>query len=241
MQEQPAKTNPNTPWPNAPWGPREALYSIGALAAVTGASSGLFLLLLVLNSLVRGDQGDTPVWAVLIATLVLQVGMAATALILGPRRFGASVAVLFGPSHLSSLRLLSWGIGAMLLSLVATAVFVALASQLSDRLVPDPLPDELDLESLRLLSFVSIVLIAPVVEETFFRGLLFVGIARRWGAWRGAAASAAVFAATHVDVALLGPAFLSGLVFAGVYRRTGSLWAAILAHTAQNAIAFGVA
>jgi membrane protease YdiL (CAAX protease family) len=41
-------------------------------------------------------------------------------------------------------------------------------------------------------------------------------------------------------VALLGPAFLAGIAFAYVYWRTGTLWAVIMAHTAQNAIAFAI-
>lgn len=222
----------------APWGPREALYGIVALILITAISNTLLLALLKVDN---RPAGDIPAWALLLATLVLQVGLAVSAMGLGPRRFRVSVAGLFGPVHLSSARLFGWGIGAVLLSLFATAVFIAFANQISDRLVPQPLPERLDLESLRLLSFVSIVIIAPVVEETFFRGFLFVGFARHWGTWRAAAISAAIFAVTHGEYALLGPGFLSGLIFAGVYRRTGSLWPAILAHTAQNAIAFGVA
>jgi membrane protease YdiL (CAAX protease family) len=222
--------------PGAPWGLRESLHGIVALIVISAISNALLLGFLFLD-----DSPDVPAWALLSATLVLQVGLTASAVALGPHRFRVPVAGLFGPVHLSTARLFGWGIGAVLLSIIGTAVLVALASLVSDRFIPEPLPVELDLESLRLLSFISIVLIAPVVEETFFRGFLFSGLARSLSVWRAAAVSSAIFAATHVDVALLGPAFLSGIIFAGVYRKTGSLWPAILAHTAQNAIAFGLA
>jgi membrane protease YdiL (CAAX protease family) len=231
MQETPVEYSLD-----APWGLREALYGIVALIVISAISNALLLAFLFLD-----DSPRIPAWALLLATLVLQVGLTASAVVLGPLHFRVSVAGLFGPVHLPIARLFGWGIGAVLLSITATAVLVALVSQISDRFVPKPLPVELDLESLRLLSFVSIVLIAPVVEEIFFRGFLFSSLARSLSVWSAAAVSSAIFAATHVDVALLGPAFLSGIIFAGVYRKTGSLWPAILAHTAQNAIAFGLA
>ena len=44
---------------------------------------------------------------------------------------------------------------------------------------------------------VIVVLIAPVVEETMFRGLMLRTLMRRWGFWPAALASSAIFALFH--------------------------------------------
>jgi membrane protease YdiL (CAAX protease family) len=102
------------------------------------------------------------------------------------------------------------------------------------------LPLELPDSWVRYLAFLIIVLAGPASEEVFFRGFVFAGLVRRFGAPVAMVMSAVVFAAAHLDVGLLGPAFLAGIAFAYVYWRTGTLWAVILAHTAQNAIAFAL-
>ena len=112
--------------------------------------------------------------------------------------------------------------------------------QLYPDLVPTSVPDEMTAPDVRVLSFVIVVLAAPIVEEIFFRGFLFRGLLATRGLWPAALISAALFAATHLDPSLFGPAFIAGMLFALVYWRTGSVWPTILAHTAQNAIAFAL-
>jgi membrane protease YdiL (CAAX protease family) len=184
---------------------------------------------------------DTPVWAVLASTALLQAAMVALAGALGPRRWRVSFVALFGPRVLSTGKLFGWGAVALFASIAAGAIFTSVAARLSDGMVPPPLPEVLDLSELPVLTFAAIVLVGPTVEELFFRGFLFAGLLGSWGLWAAAATSAALFAAVHLDIAVAGPAFLSGMAFALVHRRTGSLWPAILAHTSQNAIAFGLA
>jgi membrane protease YdiL (CAAX protease family) len=90
-----------------------------------------------------------------------------------------------------------------------------------------------------LATFLAVAVVGPLAEEAFFRGFVFTGLARRWGPWLGAVASALPFAVLHGEVSLMVPAFASGLLFAWVFRRSGSLWPAVLAHAAQNALAIG--
>jgi membrane protease YdiL (CAAX protease family) len=148
--------------------------------------------------------------------------------------------LLYGPARLASLPLFGWAALALVSSLVLSVIYATLAGVISSDLVPPPLPEDLNLSELRWVAFAVIVVIGPFAEETFFRGFMFAGLLRRFGTAKSTAISSAVFAAAHIDVALLGPAFLSGAVFALIYRRTGSVWPAVLAHTAQNAIAFGL-
>ncbi|HEY2980714.1 MAG TPA: type II CAAX endopeptidase family protein [Anaerolineales bacterium] len=80
-------------------------------------------------------------------------------------------------------------------------------------------------------------LVAPVVEEMFFRGFLFSGFRQRYG-WIGALVlSSALFALAHLDPASLFPTFLMGCVLAFVYHRSGSLWPGIILHCLLNSFA----
>ncbi len=228
-------TNAIAPRIVVPWGVREAALGTGVLAAAI-----LLGLVIVLAARLLSDATGAPVWAVLLSTLLFHVALASTAYALGPgRRHG--LRPLFGARRLSSRALFGWGAVAFFGSVGATAVYAEVMIRISPSLVPPPLPVELDLEQLLGLTFLLVVVVGPVVEEVFFRGFLFRALAQRLGFWVAATASAALFSVAHLDVALAGPAFLSGVVFAWVYWRAGSLWPAVLAHTSQNAIAFGLA
>jgi membrane protease YdiL (CAAX protease family) len=83
------------------------------------------------------------------------------------------------------------------------------------------------------------VVVAPVVEEVAFRGLLYATLRRRLGAVAAAAISAGLFAAAHGYGAIgLVTVFASGMLWAWAYERTGSLLPGIAAHAVNN---FGVA
>ena len=215
---------------DVPWGPERALLGSLILAALTGATVGALLLV--------WDR-DAPLTAVLGGTLLLEVGMALIAFRLGPAN-RHPVALLYGPVRLDSRPLFAWGALALGGSLVLSIVYAIIAGAVSPDWVPPPLPEGLDVSELRWLAFAVIVVAGPLAEETFFRGFLFAALLKRFGVGGSIAISSAAFALAHVDVALFGPAFLSGSIFAVVYWRTGSIWPAVLAHTAQNAIAFGL-
>ena len=89
--------------------------------------------------------------------------------------------------------------------------------------------------------FVTIVLIAPVVEETFFRGFVFAGLRSR-DHWRKAAViSAALFSAAHMELTFFIPGFALGLLFAYLYQRSDSVWPGMIVHALMNAPAVTLA
>ncbi len=217
------------------WGPREVLIGVAALAVVSAASVGALRAL----EFARGGEGETPVWAALAATFILQAGLAGAAYRLGPRSLDR-LQQLFGPVRLGTARLFLWGGAAFVGTVGLTILYSVAVSAISEDFLPPPLPATLEGSELRLAVFILIVIAAPMVEETFFRGFVFGGLVSHWRAHWAVLASAAVFAAAHVDPRLMAPAFIAGVVYAAVYRRTGSVWPAILAHTAQNAVAFAL-
>jgi uncharacterized protein len=88
------------------------------------------------------------------------------------------------------------------------------------------------------LDIVTIVVVAPVVEEILFRGILLHRWAARWGTTAAVIVSSALFAILHVE--LVGH-FLFGVTMAALYVRTGSLWVSIAAHAVNNAFALSFA
>jgi membrane protease YdiL (CAAX protease family)/uncharacterized protein (DUF433 family) len=87
-----------------------------------------------------------------------------------------------------------------------------------------------------LLNFVVIVLMAPVVEEFFFRGLLLTRWSVKWNVRRGIFASSLVFAILHPGN-IIG-AFFIGYVLSILYIQTKSLFVPIGVHIANNGLAW---
>lgn len=85
---------------------------------------------------------------------------------------------------------------------------------------------------------VGVVLIAPVVEELFFRGLLLESMRARWGTTIGITGSSLVFGATHFQLLQLPALTLAGTVFAAAAVRSDRLGPAITTHAAFNATTF---
>jgi ABC-2 type transport system permease protein len=84
------------------------------------------------------------------------------------------------------------------------------------------------------------IFVAPIFEEFIFRGVLFGGFRRSFGALPAAVSSALVFAIVHPAIASA-PVFLLGFVAALVYERARSLVAPMAAHMTYNAIVVGLA
>ena len=81
------------------------------------------------------------------------------------------------------------------------------------------------------------VVLAPLVEEMYFRGRLLDALASRLGpGWSGAITSLA-FAGTHGVPAFLPAYLVFAFALLTLRRRTGGLAAPILAHMINNAFA----
>lgn len=80
----------------------------------------------------------------------------------------------------------------------------------------------------------SLAIVPALVEEFFFRGLLFQALRQRFSFSRTALITAVLFAVAHLDP-LGSPAyFVLGFVFALVVQWTGSLWWAVGLHALNN-------
>ncbi|MFC0475557.1 lysostaphin resistance A-like protein [Robertmurraya beringensis] len=98
--------------------------------------------------------------------------------------------------------------------------------------------------SLTFNEVLNTVLLAGLLEELMFRGFILQEIHKRLDFWKSNMLTALLFVAIHYPVWIrLGTffhfethlyIFLVGLLFGYVYKRTGSLWAAIILHSAHN-------
>ncbi|MSQ97611.1 MAG: CPBP family intramembrane metalloprotease [Gemmataceae bacterium] len=90
------------------------------------------------------------------------------------------------------------------------------------------------------------VIVPAILEEIFFRGLLFNAFKARTGALTTIAGSAVLFGLTHViltpglGLERLIPSTVLGLILGAVCWRAGSLWPGMILHVLHNAILLGV-
>jgi membrane protease YdiL (CAAX protease family) len=85
------------------------------------------------------------------------------------------------------------------------------------------------------LLFLFLAIGAPLIEELFFRGLLFRSLRRRYGPRVAIAGSAVVFGLAHFELLQLPALIVFGLVLGVLAERTGRLGPGIVAHAAFNA------
>jgi membrane protease YdiL (CAAX protease family) len=86
-----------------------------------------------------------------------------------------------------------------------------------------------------ILSVLDIVLIAPIIEEIFFRGFLLTSLTTRFSIKNSILISSAIFGIVHTD--LIG-ATIFGIVLSIIYLKAKSLYAPIIIHIANNALIF---
>jgi membrane protease YdiL (CAAX protease family) len=86
-------------------------------------------------------------------------------------------------------------------------------------------------------SLVVMAVLAPLVEEAVFRGLLYGWLAGRWVTIIAWIVSSILFAAAHVELAHAILVFPLGLWFGWLRRRTDSLWPSLVAHMVNNGVA----
>jgi uncharacterized protein len=90
-----------------------------------------------------------------------------------------------------------------------------------------------------LLLWIATVIFAPIFEESFFRGFLFVGLKQsRIGAIGAVVLTSLIFASLHIQYDWYGIAqvLVLGITFGVVRLKTGSLWSTLFLHSLWNLI-----
>ncbi|GAB6137576.1 CPBP family intramembrane glutamic endopeptidase [Halanaerobaculum tunisiense] len=85
-----------------------------------------------------------------------------------------------------------------------------------------------------------IIIIAPISEEIFFRGLVYPYCKSKFGAKLGLVLNGVIFGGAHFSGWVFIPTFLGGVILAWIYDQTNSLYSSILAHGVWNLIIVGL-
>ncbi len=78
-------------------------------------------------------------------------------------------------------------------------------------------------------------IVAPLVEETVFRGYLYPILKKYTGAWFALISSSLLFGIIHVSLVPFIPLAIFGAILVLLYEYTKTLWAPVIAHAIFNA------
>ncbi len=170
-----------------------------------------------------------------------------------PVFFGTTLIILFLGTRFSGLpyreifplKLFHWlVVPFLLISLASLQFFMNEISFRIDKLLPPPgwfmeLFNRLFESDFGIWGGIfRVVVLAPVVEELIFRGVIFSGFQRIYSSFWAIFFSALLFSVFHLNPWQLLPTFLLGLLVGFVRWRTGSLLAAIFTHALHNGMVF---
>lgn len=229
-------------WSAVPWGIGDAIgvfFMAFLLSAVAGA---------VITALLPADLLPPALVDALIGPLALIIlGMTTVGWVKVRGRDGVSMLTGGRRAEKRDVLLgLGIGVGAVVVITVGLGVALALLLQLLGLDVPvvqEELRQAARNPQVAPVFVISAVLIAPIFEELFFRGMVLPAIAKRLGLWAGILLSAVVFGLVHVNQAqdLLGGGLLLlrlvplGILFGWLYHWRGTIVVPIIVHSIFNA------
>lgn len=225
----------------------------GELVRWRGIDAGIvFVLSLVATFLVAGIVGiafgESPTPAqedtIIIVSLFANQLTLAGGVFLWLRRYPIDIraALALGPfrSRYAGVGVLSGLIGVGISALIA-GIVAKLAETIKGEppAPPEQIPLQLEPSSAVLAVLaISTIVLAPIAEELFFRGMLHQSLRKRWRFLPAAVLSSALFGAAHLDPLVIPSIFALALVLTTMYERERSLWVPIVAHAAFNVVGF---
>ena len=221
-------------WGGAGWGVKDV--ALGTGFYIVQAVSILAIVYLVAEA-VEADYTGIPL---LVGMLLVQLALPLTVWIFVVSRRKVRWSAL-GLWRWPAWRDAGWGVVVLIAEIVVQVAYYVVLERAgvdTEDLSPTPFV-EAGSEYLIGLAILAIG-VAPIAEELFFRAFVFGGLAGRWGFWWAAITSALLFMAAHLEPLSFPPLFVLGLLLAWLYHRTRALWAPMLVHFGNNAIAVGV-
>jgi membrane protease YdiL (CAAX protease family) len=206
------------------------------------------------SQLIRKDFRPISGWTILLFAAVLTVGSVGIALFLRYQPHGlitiltlfyfvalASVAIAVASKGREAapalgIRPARWRY--VLLGPLATLVLSVLVSQIGPQ--PEGMKQVIELaqDPRKLLpSLIAFALMAPLVEELVFRGLLYGWIESRCNSTAALIVSSLAFAAAHFEPAHIVLVLPLGFLFGWLRQRTNSLVPSLVAHVVNNGFA----
>src|SRR3954449_13367568 len=202
-------------------------------AIACGAGSGLLIL-----SVIAGITHDTKSPGITVAgTVIVDVSVVVASVLLAglvtparPWQFGLRGAPLKFAAQMASLGALAY--------FLFTVLYAAIVRPNN----PQRVVEDLGADTNKLLLVVGalvVIMVAPVCEELFFRGILFTVLRQRMAFWPAAVIDGVLFGFVHGSLVIVPVLAALGVMFCYVYERTGSIFPTIALHSFNNTIAYG--
>lgn len=137
--------------------------------------------------------------------------------------------VLYGAVGAPASLAISYG-ALFLILLVIYALVGRIPEQLRGQELPSSGPAAL------ALTVIVVVVLAPIFEEVFFRGLLYPTLRNRLGVWAAVLLNGLIFGVLHFQPLYMLSLSLVGAILAYLYEKTESIVAPMLAHGLYNAL-----
>jgi membrane protease YdiL (CAAX protease family) len=146
---------------------------------------------------------------------------------------------VFSPNRWTWGRTISAAIGLSIATLTLNALYAQLVLQSKDsQAQTTAIVKGLGSTGAKVIGFLAIVVIGPIVEEMLFRGYLQTALSKRMKPWLAIVLASSAFAAIHLQPAAFPMLALVGGVFGFLYHRTGSLRVSMVLHMLNNGLAF---
>jgi membrane protease YdiL (CAAX protease family) len=205
-----------------PWTPKDVM--LGLLVWLT-------LFLVEVGALAA--SGRVAQWVSTFAAVVSEVGLVVPVWLLAVRKYRVSWREL--GIRTFSRRWLPVGCLGLLVFYIFNIFYSLILFSFSLQVQPGLVPLMSDPSRAIPLALMA-VLLAPTLEEIFFRGFAYAGFRERFGPLRAGVLSAGLFSVAHLTPTAVLPFFLLGLLFAYLYERSGSVWPSAIVHTAINVL-----
>lgn len=227
-----------TPMPNAPVSPHQA----SILQAIFGSYLAAYLLLQIAVVQLAHPLARTSPPMRMLASITLTIAWAAIPYVIY-RKWGRACGItpgVIGWRAQSPLADVLFGVCGYMIALPVVALATALSSWVF-RAFESPIhPALMEFAGSRstwvhVLLFMQAGCIAPIFEETLFRGILYKALSARIRALPAVLCTSAIFALLHpqLPIGFLG-IFLLGAMFNGLVILRGSLLPAVIAHAVNN-------
>jgi membrane protease YdiL (CAAX protease family) len=128
----------------------------------------------------------------------------------------------------------------ILLNLVSAALINAIQHQEPDKQLPIILLQQMSGPLQRILFAFSAIVLAPIAEESLFRGILYRYIKQRGYPMFALLGTSLFFAAIHNNLMTFVPLTFLAMILVLLYERTQMLLTPILLHAAFNAVNFSL-
>ena len=234
--ELPAGAERLPAWP--PW-----FAGVGFLVALAGTILFGAVLGLAATAVGAEPEDDSPA-LVVVGTLAQGIAFVATAIFFASR-VARPRAWHFGLRETSFWPALGWAALGVASFYLTTAIYGALVRPDAEQGTVEALGADQGTFGL-IVAGLMVILVAPVVEEFFFRGFFYRALRSRFSVIAAATANGLLFGVIHYNfegaeaLLLVPPLALLGFVYCLVYEQTGSLYPVIAMHALNNAVAYAV-